>query len=304
MTTQITKLSPEEQQVALQVAKLASANDAQSRALIAAVQSDRVALAKNKPVAALISEAVEKARFDLGLRTHEISDEDNEMFISNLLDDLRLNFPAIGIQEIPIVIYNFTRGKYTPNDRQIFLTVSNLHLAFKAHMSDMKRQQAKAAALLLAPPAEETKTEPTPEQVETQRIEMIVNAFEKYKAKGHYDDISNFVYTAIELYKKIPFNKQQKDAFLELARKNLKKDNSRTSNTIEERKVKKAFIQILSVNTAEDVESLDDDVKKRAQMVYKALVAEAKVLALNAFFKDLKEFDADILEFLELKNDE
>lgn len=303
MTNQITKLSPEEQQFALQVQKLANANDRQSKALIAAVQSERIAVVKNKDVVALISEAVEKARFDLGLRSAEITDEDNDLFVSSLLADLRLNFPALGVDEIKIVIYNFVRGKYTPADRQIFLTVANLNKAFEVHMNDMKRQQAKAAALLALPPPEE-KTAPTPEEVERQRIEIIVSAFEKFKLKGYYYDASNFVYTAIELYKKIPFDKKRKDGFLNEARVKLKTDNSRTSNTTEERKVKKAFIQILSVNTAEEADLLEDGIKQRAQMVYRALVSEAKNIALNAFFGDLKEFDADILEFLELNNDE
>lgn len=244
--------------------------------LVMAVQTFRVSEVKaDKPVVAVLSAAIEKARLDLGLRTETITTKDNLIFVQSVIDDIRRNCPGLHVGEIPEVIYQFTRGKFS-DGKQVFLTVANLCNAFVKWTNSKERHEAKTElALMLEPPP----VEPTEEEIEATRLRIIKEAYETYKRTGNYDDSMNYVYESIEKYKQIPFTKDVKTGFMKKAETNLF-ELCQTATSIKDRMRKKEFLQQLA------------DGKKQ-----EAVVVEAKKLALLEFFRLMSSKQKELSAF-------
>lgn len=262
--------------------------------IVLALQTLRIYEATDKQIVTYLSPAIEKARLDLGLKTDFIKKEDNKLFIDSVLKDLKTTFKQMTIGEIPIAVYNFTRGKYHAPGKDVFLTIAALSNGFKAYCEDQTRMQAKQELLMLQAPTEDELT-PTPEQVEERRIATIVNAFEVFQRTGIYEDHFNYVYDAIEKYQEIPFDKERKKLIAENARQHLIKENKGQAADKHDKKRKLMNVKLLELVIVKDV-----PMTEALQAMKVALKAQAKKMALIEFFKDLDKQNHHIKHFLKL----
>jgi len=262
--------------------------------IVIALQTLRIYEATDKQIVSYLSPAIEKARFDLGLKTDNINSKDNLLFIDSILRDLKDHFGAMTIGEIPIAVYNFSRGHYHAPDKDVFLTPGALSKGFKAYTNEPKRMQAKQELLMLQAPTEEELT-PDPEAVEKERIRLIVNAFDVFYKTGTYDDHFNVIYKSIEVYKPIPFNIDKKKEIVEKARQFLIAENKSQSADIHERNKKKINLKVLELITMKDI-----PISEAMKQMKETLKIQAQKFALIEFFKQLQKENKHIRSFLEI----
>lgn len=265
-----------------------------NNAIVLALQTLRIYEATDKEIVTYLSPAIEKARLDLGLKTDNIVKADNKLFIDSVLKDLKTQFSAMTVGEIPIAVYNFTRGKYHAPGKDVFLTIAALSNGFRGYMQDQTRLQAKQELLMLTAPTEDELT-PTPEQVEERRIATIVNAFEVFKQTGLYEDHFNYVYDAVEKYQEIPFDIERKKKIAEEARQFLIKQNKGQAADKHDKKKKAMNVKLLELVIVKDV-----PMTEALQAMKTALRSQAKKMALIEFFKDLDKKNEHIKHYLKL----
>lgn len=263
--------------------------------IVLALQTLRIYEARDKQIVAYLSPAIEKARLDLGLKTTGISTADNKLFVDAVLKDLKTQFSAMTIGEIPIAIYNFTRGKYHAPGKDVFLTIAALSNGFRAYTQDTTRLQAKQELLMLTAPTEE-ELEPKPDEVEARRVAIISNAFEVFKQTGIYEDHFNYVYDAIEShYSLIPFDLEQKKRIAEEARQFLIKQNKAQAADKYDKREKSLKLKLLELVIVKDVPMTEALIKLKTE-----LKTQAKKIALIEFFKALDKKNKHIKHFLNL----
>ncbi len=265
-----------------------------NNAIVLALQTLRIYEATDKEIVTYLSPAIEKARLDLGLKTDNIVKADNKLFIDSILKDLKTQFSAMTIGEIPIAVYNFTRGKYHAPGKDVFLTIAALSNGFRGYTQDQTRLQAKQELLMLTAPTEDELT-PTPEQVEERRIATIVNAFEVFEQTGLYEDHFNYVYDAIEIYQKIPFDVKQKTEIAEEARQFLIKENKGQAADRYDKRKKAMNLKLLELIIVKDV-----PITEAINLMRVSVKTQAKKIALLRFFKSLCEKNQHIKHYLKL----
>lgn len=247
-------------------------------ALVMALQGKQIGNCSKLEIVAVLSPALEKARFDLGNKIDASAEakKDNIIFLDSVLKDITLFCKFITLDEIPTILHNGSRAKYDEPGK-VFVTVSNVVRWFMSYMTEQTRIDARRELERLKnpPPAP-----PTPEELEEIRVAMIDKAFTTYKSTRVYVDYGNSVYDAIEKYKPIPLTVERKKEIATKARLFLIAEANRPAKNVFEQKRNREFVEAVSNGYTQAKEQIR---------------IQAKKFALLAFFDDLIEVDEDIM---------
>lgn len=249
-----------------------------SNPIVMALQGKLISDSTDFDVVSVLSDCVDKARFDIGTRIENISEEDNEKYIESVLADIRTFFYTLTLEQIPMIFHRGTRGKFDNNERIMHLPPVTVSKWFAAWMLSAERLEAQKELEALRTPPPVVKTEE--EKIEM-RYTWITEAYDKYKQDGTFDDFANVVYEAIEKFKAIPFDAERKKKIADRARAKLIEGLEKPGGLQQPNK-DRILLKELKEGRGKD-----------------AIRAEAKKLALNELFNDLAEVDtADIKQWL------
>lgn len=248
--------------------------------MIVALQAKRIRDLDDFQIVSQLSEAILKARFDLGLRTDGTTSEDKHFFLDSVLVALKESFSMLTMPEVKLAVNNFTMGNYTP-DGKVFLSVSALCQAFARYMSDQNRQEAKKQLERLREPEPD---QPTEQEKQALRIENVKKAWQDFKKNGNYEDVGNAVFTTLNRLKLFPYQEARRQMFKEQAKRNLQRFYNPVTvigNTGKQSDFKK-ILSGLENGSEQD-----------------RIIIEAKKIALNTFFADMVELGEEIETLLE-----
>lgn len=246
--------------------------------IVQAIHSHLVCNSDDKIVLDTLASAVARAFQDLGQR---IDEHDSVYLKSALLVEAR-KYKSLRVKEIPIAIERGIRKEY---GEYFGINVVSISGFFRGYLASQERAEAAKELNKLALPEP---TKPTESEIKAMEIDMIVKAFDKFRAEGYYTDFGNHVYRKLDERGLINFTPERKMEFMEQAKKSIEvKNNPATALTREERAKRRSAI-----------ESLANAIKTGDTLV----VREAKQIALMSYFGELKKMEIEIKDLLEDKS--
>jgi hypothetical protein len=222
-----------------------------------------------------VSVAIDKAIFYLGLKT---PNEDRDMIKITVIDDAKRHFTNLTIAEIGIAIENGSKGLYgevkglAPKDAFNWLTAYSISQLRKDQVAELAKQN-------------EATPEPTDEQKAQMAWNNLLKAWACFKEQGSYNDFGNAVYKTLVDNGKINFSDEQKADFYRLAKADLMKQYNPVQyvgNVVKMNECKSIIAEIINGG--------DENTRVKVN---------AKKLALNHFFVELKEMDIEIADLFE-----
>ena len=251
---------------------------AQQNKLVAAMQSPMIRNADDKAISDTLGKSVVKAFQDAGQRI----DEADQTYLKSALVTEAKRYPNMRIDEIPAAIERGMRKEY---GEYFGINVVSISGFFRGYLASQERAEAAKELNKLSLPEP---TKPTEAEIKAMEIDMIVKAFDKFRAEGYYTDFGNHVYRKLDERGLITFTSERKQELMEQARKSIEaKNNPATASTREERVKRRSVI-----------ESLANAIKTGDTLV----VREAKQIALMSYFGELKEMEIEIKDLLEDKS--
>lgn len=242
------------------------------------LKGSRVSVSTHEDIRNAIKVAVIKAHIALKRSFEKI---EIRFVIDQLKDEVIRSFPAIRLEEIQLAIHKGTMGEYDK--------VYNLSLAFFVHCI---RSYMNSDARILAGKKyleQSTKFElpqhiPTKEEVEKTKVQMVLNAFEVFKSKGHYKDYGNYIFNSLVTFGVVNISENDKIYIWKSARTKVINALSNPYETsIDKRN--------------ENAKNLKDVLEnKEHELIY----VEAKKIALNKFFGDLVLMETEITDLIEI----
>lgn len=223
-------------------------------------------------LAATVSESIENAWFDLGLRqAADGGNKDKDLLKIKIIAEINACFSTLTLAEVKLAIRNGARGHY---GETFGLTVIGVAQWLAAYMTHQSRAEAKLQKKRLAEPPPQPPTEAQLQQLKRQNI---INAFASYRQSGQYFDVANRVYNNLDQLGLIPFTAAQKREFVQQAIRQAKEQANplRGRNSQERAAFRKASRQLLELEQTGAINH------------HNAIIADAKRLALNAFFEQL-----------------
>lgn len=154
-----------------------------------AFNSKLVRDASDSEILITLAEIVSKTTFDAGNTPK--SSEEIKALIGSLLPDCKMFFKTLTLDELKLAANRGVRGMYGD---MIGVSVASLSKVFNGYMADMKRQEAKKALIEANTPKEE----PPKEVSESEWVRLSIEAFEKFKESGVYEDWGNIIYLFLE----------------------------------------------------------------------------------------------------------
>lgn len=242
--------------------------------LVMALQGTPMKVAADADIAATLDKNLTEARFYLGYK--EIDDDTYEKFIDALFADIKTFWYTLTLEEVPFVFDRGRRGKY---DEKVFLTPAVVSSWFSKFLTSRERLDAKQQLEDLKRPKPRPLTE---EERKQKTFDMIAEAYESYKSDSKHE-ASEIVYDAIEAFRLVPFDAEEKKTIAEQAKELIIK-KSKPGVSIREQMQHKEYTEA---------------VKAGNQPFYKQMIRrEAKKIALKKFFNQLAEQDIDVISWL------
>jgi hypothetical protein len=253
--------------------------------VVMALQGKKISDCTDVELGSKISACVEKAWGDLGLRA--ISDTDYDLLKLNLLNECRMSFYNLTLDELQAAIHNGVRGKYG----EVFgLSVIGVTKWLASYMTAMERQEGKKQLEKLK---EEAKPEPTADEKFTTGKELSVTLFEKFKKSGQFDRTLLAVYEFCKYYDLIDkdYRKGIYKEAVELLVK-LSEIESGLSTDLFKRRRLNAELELLKENIQKDILTVDQ---------HNDVLRSAKLIALKNWFNDLIIEETNFDELIETK---
>jgi len=257
------------------VAKVGSVNSDLARAL----STPQIRYVDRFILEGVIQPAVFSALMDRG--QFEIDQEKIDHLVSSLGESILKSCPNIRIDEIPIAIKRGTLGDFGEYHG---INVVSLVGFLKSHLASPER-----LGLTKVSSSCSGEVKKLPSEAETLKFdkELLVNAFEKFKKIGFYEDHGNYLYkVAAKKLKLFELSEDRKKDFLlkgkAMAIEKIRSDIMRFPN--QRNKL------LAEVKEANELTPASDGIKK----VYK----DALQLALNDWFLGLIEMDSSISDLL------
>lgn len=202
--------------------------------------------------------------------------------IDQLKDEILRLWPGIRLEEIQLAIH---RGAMGNNGKVYALSLAFFVECIRTYMNSDKRLEAgkrllsKSSTVLLT----ET-TKPTEAEIQKKALEIIMSAFEFYKENGFYRDYGNYVFNSLAKYGVINLSEQDKIAIWKEAR-------YAVSNN---------FINPTETSIDKRYENMRNyqDVKNNPE--HPLIYVEAKKMALNFFFADLRKMETELSDLIEI----
>lgn len=182
--------------------------------IVKALNSKLVRESMDAEILITLAEIVSKSTFEGGY-TPKTADE-IKAIIGALLTDVKMFWKTLTLDELKLAANRGIRGLY---GEIIGVSVASLSKCFNSYMGDLQRQSAKK--LLADANMIDTKPQPSEEEIKNTRIEIILNAFEKYQKTGFYDDLGNYVYDCLKTAKVISYTGKEVNEFIVTAISNL-----------------------------------------------------------------------------------
>lgn len=234
-----------------------------------AFQSKKINECSEMEIDIELSTAIDKAILFLGLNTHE---QDRYAIKFMACDDVRGKFPLMAIKEISTAIELGVRGNYgevfgiAPKDIYNWLNSYSISNSRRENQEKLQKEQSE-------------RIEPTDEDKAKIYWNNLVKAWHLYKEHGYYNDFGNSVYNTLLINEKINFTIEQKEDFKRIALINLKSIYNPTQHVG----------NVVKVNEARSILNEIESSSHNSR-----LIAEAKKIALNQFFKDLLDMDMNV----------
>lgn len=223
----------------------------------------------------VVSVAIDKAIFYLGLKTIL---EDRDMIKITVIDDVKRHFPNLTISEVGIAIENGSKGKYgkviglAPKDVFEWLSAYSVSQERKTQVAELAKHN-----------------EPTPEPTEEQKRQLrwvnMLNAWAAYKKDGAINDHGNAVYNTLVNNGRINYSEEQMSDFIRIAKADLMKEYNplqHVGNFVKANECKAIIAQITSGG--------DENTR---------VIVAAKKIALNHFFAELAEMQMEITDLFQ-----
>lgn len=238
---------------------------------ISAIQSRKAIECTPIELDKVLMASVRKALNDVGTNVKD-KQEKIDHIVENLCGEVLKQVPYIRIEEIPLAIDNGVYGVY---GQYMGINTASIVMFLKSYYESRKRADIAKSMKVV-----EEKKEPSPEELRAQENEIIINAFDKWKLSGRYEDYGNHIYNKLDERKLIPFTASRKKEFMEEAKEQLLKKNSpKLAQTKEEKRtLDQVTCKILSKT---------DESKNM-------LVREAKQIALLKYFEELDNLEIHI----------
>lgn len=220
--------------------------------------------------------AVVKAHINTG---RSFTKNEMSVLINSLVEEVIRAYGTIRLGEIGLAIHKAAMGEY---EKVYSLSLAFFVQSIRTYMSSDKRLHegkllmAKAAAFAL--PAHI----PSPEELEANKKEIVINAFERFKKAKVYQDHGNYIFDALANYGVVNFTEEDKNLLWKQARTNVFRYYTRPTNSIDERNERKRVLKELQENK-----------------LHSYFWVEVKKIALNKFFADLVEVDTELSELIE-----
>lgn len=234
-----------------------------------ALQATKINQALPHEIGGVISGAIDKAIFYLGLKTDET---DRDLIKLNVIADVKRHFPLLTVDELAIAIDNGVHGKYgtvvglSPKDVYNWINAYSISNERRENQERLQKELAES-------------NEPTEEEKEQIRWDNLINAWDMYKQNGYFKDFGNSIYNYLDKKGKIKFTVEQKEDFKRIALINLK-------NEFNPIKYIGNFVMVNDVKRIlNEIESDDKNAR---------VIAEAKKVALNQLFSELAEMEMSI----------
>ena len=235
--------------------------------------SPKVKEAQDVEIATIISASVEKAIFYLGLNT---SVEDRTMIKYSVIDDCKKHFLGLTVHELSLAIDNGVHGLYGAvvgiSPRDIYNWINAFSIS--SDRKDAKQELAKI---------ESESKKPSDQEIEALRRKNALNAFETFKSSKPFTDFGNAIYNYLDAKGLIPFNTERKVYFKNKAIESL----SSQLNPIQ-------FVG----NQIKMMEAKTLLAEIKADDKHAIIIAEAKKLALNAYFQELAEVETELTDLI------
>jgi hypothetical protein len=268
-----------------QIIKSETAIHISPNAIVMALQGKKISGCSDIELGMKISNCVEKAWSDLGLRS--VSDEDFNLLKLNLMNECRMSFYNLTLDELQAAIHNGVRGKYG----EVFgLSVIGVTKWLASYMTAMERQEGKKQLEKLK---EENKPEPTADEKFTTGKELSVTLFERFKKSSKFDRTVLAVYEFCKQYDLI--DKDYRKGIYKEALDLLVKAKELEANLCMDFRKRirlKEDLELLKDNTSNDgvTTDQDNDVKR-----------VGKQIALKNWFNDLMIEETNFDELIETK---
>lgn len=205
--------------------------------------------------------------------------QDGTFIIDELKEEILRVFPGIRIEEIGLAIHKGAMGE--------FGIVYNLSLAafvgfIRSYMASTERIEA-AKKYIKQLDFVEIKNKPTEEEISKSKKQIAINAFSQFKEKGFYNDHGNYVFESLVDFGAVNLTEEQKEKIWLKAKSKVINTVSAPSRTIDERNENQRILKEISE-------------KKEHTLIY----IEAKKIALQKLFSELKDMDVELSDLIEL----
>lgn len=198
--------------------------------------------------------------------------------LSFLVDELKMEilnqYPSIRLEEIGLAIHKMAVGDYG----QIYSLSLNAFVgAIRTYMGSEKRIAVTKEFLKID--ASKPNNKPSEEEIEKARLQIVLNAFDKYKVNKTYKDYGNYVFNILATYGIINFTEEQKIKIWDAVIKEVFYDNQLKCLKGDSEAL--AILQELKTN-------------KEHLLFY----VEAKKISLNHFFNELVEIEENLIDLI------
>lgn len=236
---------------------------------------ERIKNISKKDVCTSLTDLVSKTVFEAGQTIDELK---LTGLINGLYPDLKQYFSTLTIKDVENAFRLGVREEYG-----IYMGINNVTIFkwLQSYVQDAKRSEAKKKQRDYLESF--TKKVVTDEEKKSIMYKACLDAFETVKSGKTYNDIGNSVYSYLDKLKLIPFTKERKVRYMEMAKSTCKE---KLLNELKEEK--SPYIK----------KSISEKIKNIEMQNTDEVIVEAKKIALEQYFKDLIEMGENIKEKL------
>jgi hypothetical protein len=255
------------------------------RKIIEASKAPKVRDQPRQKLESLVNALITSVVIILG-HAAKLSNQEIALIHREIVNDIYLNFKFLSFEELRLVFALGARGEYKTRPEDIvYFSVATVYNWLKSYVAQTKREAMQKQARY----EQDKLVKKQPTEEEKKKIELdffkdfILKPYDHYFETGEYlfDHRGNVIYNLLDKMKVIPFSVSKKKEIFERA-KNL---------------VLAQMEQYLGPDTKNRV----NHIKEGTGPGHEEVVSKAKELALEEFFRELKEQGMKLEDFIELR---
>jgi len=228
-----------------------------------ALDSPLVKDSDDNAIKAALSQGINSAIFIMGHPSKGV--DELSMMINELLRDVKFVGSTLTLSELVLMCQNGSKEAYGQN---FGVNVSTINKWMMGMIGDMKRQAAKKSLYDASIPKEET-----PKEVSDQEwIRLSIEAFDKFKKSGVYEDWGNIIYLFLERKGLLNYSNERKAEIKEIVQNRELQRLSAPLSMEEKRSFERLKDQLLSGSM-----DLKGKCRREALLIYFAELAEMEI---------------------------